>query len=197
MARLNRQQVIQLLADSSDLPTSKVEQIFVSLRALAAEHVADGFLVPELGEFYLVPGAPQSVRNPATGEIMTVRGRPVLGFKPDTDTADQVLEQPTSSHEARSEPARSLPEIRLQPNESDWQTAQKDCKLKESANHKLGGDPTWVQDASAPICCAREMTFYGQFDSGVGGPFNVVDAAVILVFLCDSCAKSRALVQSY
>ncbi|QDT03851.1 hypothetical protein K227x_22360 [Rubripirellula lacrimiformis] len=86
---------------------------------------------------------------------------------------------------------------RSHPDASDWEAALQSDTLHNEGNHKLGGRPAWVQSHTVPNCCAREMTFYGQFDSSVGGVFNVMDAAVILDIVCDSCFKPYAILQSY
>lgn len=197
MAKLNRNEVIQLLSDTSGVPSDHVTKLFSSVARLAAEQITNGFLLPDLGELSLVDGPDRSVRNPATGETMTLPGTPVIRFRPDTETSDQLLNQRPLGTELTHKPPTVLPEIRLHPDASDWETAQQANTLHSTAKHKLGGKPAWVQNEIAPICCARGMTFYGQFDSSVGGVFNLMDAAVILVFVCDYCYKPRAILQSY
>ena len=197
MAKLNRHEVIQLLSKSASVPPRQVEQLLVSVARLAAEHLSDGFLLPELGEFVLAPGPEIEFRNPLNGETMTLPGKPMVQFIPDDAILEKMIATEPTSGDLPSEPATVLPEIRLHPDASDWQTAQKDEDLYDSAVHKLGGTPDWIQDDTVPKCCARDMTFYGQFDSRVCGKFNVMDAAVILVFVCDHCSKPRAIAQSY
>jgi hypothetical protein len=63
--------------------------------------------------------------------------------------------------------------------------------------HRLGGEPTWVQDDQTPVCsqCHLPMTFYGQLDS-INDDFNIADCGLIYVFVCFDDYEAKALVQS-
>jgi hypothetical protein len=60
---------------------------------------------------------------------------------------------------------------------------------------KLGGEPTWVQEAHYPICpeCGRTMSFLAQLPSGLpqdGGEFDWGSGGLAFGFWCDGCRVS-------
>src|SRR5687767_14387193 len=62
--------------------------------------------------------------------------------------------------------------------------------------HKLGGDPDWIQGDETPNCleCSEPMTFYGQLDH-LGSVETLRDAGRIYVFVCRECYRTEAVLQ--
>ena len=82
-------------------------------------------------------------------------------------------------------------------NEEAERTGFKWADEEIGTRHRLGGEPSWVQDDRTPRCpqCQQPMTFYGQLDS-IGDAFNIADCGLIYVFLCFDDFEATAVVQS-
>lgn len=200
MAALTRKEVLQRTASAVGCTEAEVVSVLAALARLARDEIHQGFLLPEFGELRVSPGPPREIRNPATGELMTIPGDPQIDFVADSDVASSLLaRRPTAqSAPARAENAKVLPEIRLHLERADLEAAGIEADSAEHCVSKLGGAPDWVQ---APpehvVCCSQEMTFYGQLDSDFDARFNIGDAGRIFVFLCEACGKATTLVQYF
>ena len=63
--------------------------------------------------------------------------------------------------------------------------------------HRIGGEPSWIQDAQVPSCsCGQPMSFYGQLDS-LGDSHCIGDCGMIYVFLCWDCLETKSVLQSF
>jgi hypothetical protein len=72
---------------------------------------------------------------------------------------------------------------------------------------KFGGEPTWIQEPSIPICpdCHHAMSFVGQIDSIDQLPENkniiedymFGDCGMIYVFFCFDCSTTNSVFQSF
>ena len=64
--------------------------------------------------------------------------------------------------------------------------------------HKLGGEPDFLQEGSAPSCpeCGEPMTFYAQLDS-INDEFCIADCGMVYVFLCFECIEVASFIQSF
>jgi hypothetical protein len=68
--------------------------------------------------------------------------------------------------------------------------------------NRVGGPPSWVQDAGYEKCpsCASTMTFLMQLDSGLvtsdGGNYDWANGGVLFVCWCDRCRISHLQIQN-
>lgn len=198
MAILTRAEILSLLASRTGVDDSVIEQLFDSLATLAGEESRNGFLLPNFGKFSIQPGPEVEYRNPATGTMMMIPGQPNVVFEPDFNFEKQMFAEPAS--ELKSDTPRTssrvLPTVHLTPSAEDLRSAG--IETDRGSQNKLGGMPDWIQDEPKSIaCCGRNMTFYAQFDSGIGGEFNIADCGMIYVFVCDTCWKATSIVQYY
>lgn len=92
---------------------------------------------------------------------------------------------------------RVLPELTLRIDDNDALAAGAEPSRTRVSKSKIGGHPDWVQDPTHPGCCGTYMTFYGQFDSNLGGPYTISDSGIIYNFYCESCWATHAELQYY
>jgi hypothetical protein len=87
--------------------------------------------------------------------------------------------------EPLDEAGRNLPKFKWAPKEV-------------GTRHQLGGEPTFLQNQSWPVCqkCREKMTFYGQLDS-INDDFVIADCGLIYVFICFSCYETTSMIHSY
>ncbi|HBE72046.1 MAG TPA: hypothetical protein DDW52_28240 [Planctomycetaceae bacterium] len=180
MSKLSRAEVLAELSSRANVDPIEAERVLQSLADLAEEESAKGFLIPNLGELSIQPGPEFEYRNPATGTTMMVPGPPSLAFTPDSGFEKNAIEKRDSDQklETPDKSARVLPTLNLTPSSADMTSAGLDSTIK--SRNKLGGQPDWIQgEPNRMACCGSDMTFYGQFDSSVGGEFNVADSGMI------------------
>jgi len=188
------------LAEQTGFSIDDVSKLLTALARLAYSEAHTGFALPGFGIFTVIRGRTSEVANPFSGELALFQGRSQLQFAPDPAAEKSFLGgEPPTDFDATAKLAEpvTLPQVRLIPDKDDLRRAGLDVESAPKANNKLGGEPDWIQDPESVACCGREMTFYGQFDSGIGGDFNIVDAGMLYVFLCNECLLPRGLVQYY
>jgi uncharacterized protein YwqG len=96
---------------------------------------------------------------------------------------------------------RDIPPFRLIP-EPENEAARALAGFKWAASevgrrHKLGGSPTFLQEAAWPICasCNQAMTFYGQLDS-INDDIILADCGIVYLFVCFDCFETTSFIQS-
>jgi len=192
-------ELIERLSEKSNLPKDTVAKIFSELSLFAYEHGREGFSLPGFGQFVVERGENRLVTNPGTGQPVTVRGRVDVYFKPDSTSREKFLaENGLLSNSDSANPkevvGRVLPELKLMFDHAQLS----DMGISGSnSKTKIGGTPDWIQVEEQNSCCGTEMTFYAQFDSSIGGPYNIVDAGMLYVFVCDQCGQSISRMQCY
>ena len=109
----------------------------------------------------------------------------------------QKIKLPARTEVRPSDAKRMLPLLQLKIDDSEATNAGADPKRTRNAKNKIGGDPDWVQNPMPPACCGTVMTFYGQFDSNLGGEYAICDCGVLYVFYCESCLSTESELQFY
>lgn len=193
MAKLTRAQIESELASSGGWAIEDVRGFLSGLAELAYKHAKDGFLLPGFGQFTVAPDE-KLYRQPGTGEM--VPGPLRLKFQPDSTALDSFTQTPSAeTDDVEPSPGKTYPEIRFLPNPEDARAAKLDLECVSNAKNKLGGSPDWMQPPWQPVCCATQMSFFGQFDSSIDDTFNIVDCGMIYVFLCEHCANTKSVFQ--
>lgn len=193
-------QIENEIAVQSGQPVEIVSQVLQSLRKVAIKRIGNGFTLPNFGTFSIVREPDTEGINPFTKEPLVFKGRRFVSFQ-----IDSASEASFISGEDQTEPdaandiseVRELPQIRLHPDIEQLVAAGLSKASTADANFKLGGHPDWIQGPNDVVCCHKRSIFYGQFDSNIGGDFNIGDAGMIYVFICDDCWTSRSIVQFY
>ena len=193
MAKLTPTQIENELASSTGLAIDDIRRLLSELAGLAYEHATDGFLLPGFGQFIVSPDE-KLYRQPGTGEM--IPGPLRLKFHPDSTALESFTRtSPAEPADATPSLIKNYPEIRLTPNPEDVEAAELNLECVSNANNKLGGSPNWIQSPWTPVCCATNMSFFGQFDSSIDDTFNIVDCGMIYVFLCEHCANTKSVFQ--
>ena len=109
----------------------------------------------------------------------------------------QKVKVPTHTHSQPNGAKRRLPQIQLKIDDADAILAGAEPVRTSVARNKIGGIPDWVQAPMPPACCGTVMTFYGQFDSNIGGEYTICDCGVLYVFYCESCLAVETELQFY
>lgn len=190
-------QLIDMLSKKTSLPIETIENLFSSLTEIAFQHRHEGVSLPGFGQIIVEEGAPYLIQNPATDEVIEMDGKLDIRLKPDTTAREKFLAEKDESPQLDSPipfVRRVLPELNLSLDPA--QCEQLEIPNSESRT-KLGGTPYWIQDEEEPTCCGTNMTFFGQFDSSIGGPFRIGDAGMIYVFACDHCPETVSFSQSF
>ncbi|RWR26813.1 HU family DNA-binding protein [Sinirhodobacter populi] len=85
MKRLTKAELVERLAESSNLTKTKAELVLTALAIIVGDAVlVDGMRVtlPDLGTFALKHRAARTGRNPATGEAIQIPASTTISFKP-------------------------------------------------------------------------------------------------------------------
>ena len=96
---------------------------------------------------------------------------------------------------------RKIPPFKLVPEPLDDEAKNlpkfRWARQEIGTRHQLGGEPTFIQDETWPICktCHGKMTFYGQLDS-INDDICIADCGMIYVFVCFGCVETVSLLQS-
>ncbi len=193
-------QIEEDIAARCGLSVEVVSQVLQEIRKVAIDNVAHGFTLPGFGRFSIENGPESKGINPFTGQPCVFKERPFVSFKVDpTIERSFVMGEDQTKIDADKDAAeyRELPQIRLHPDAEQVRAAGLSASSAAASNFKLGGHPDWIQGPQDVVCCNKRSTFYGQLDSRIGGDFNVADAGMIYVFICDDCLTSRGVVQFY
>jgi len=89
--------------------------------------------------------------------------------------------------------------MRASPTPERW-CIQDGLNSRENLS-RLGGRPSWIQDAEYPECpnCVRLMRFLAQFSSDLpampGEPSGLTEDGLTFVFWCDDCQVSAVMSQ--
>jgi hypothetical protein len=109
-------------------------------------------------------------------------------------TAVEVSEprKPEFPHEALHETAVQLCNLGRRWRWQDWALSNSRENL-----HRIGGHPTWIQNADYPECpkCGQTARFLLQLDSELDGGWLWGSGGVLYVFWCDRCKMSGQLWQ--
>lgn len=122
---------------------------------------------------------------------------PALWYRHEADgrpTAVQVGDprKPEFPHEPLHETTVQLCNLGRRWRWQDWALSNGRENL-----HRIGGHPTWVQDAEYPACpqCGQTTRFLLQLDSDLDGGWLWGSGGVLYVFWCDRCRMSGQLWQ--
>jgi nucleoid DNA-binding protein len=201
MKKLTKVDIENILSEETGHPREAVSEILATLSSLAYKEAANGFTLPGFGEFSIHREPNRKMLNPFTKQEIIIQGNKEIKFVFDTTAEDLFLEGSSeieTEERKRKISAKSsdLPQIRLVPNNDDVVIAGIDAEWAVNVSkNKLGGVPDWLQGEELPSCCGTEMLFYGQFDSAIGGVFNLVDAGMLFVFWCKHCYKAKTVFQ--
>ncbi|TWU01093.1 HU family DNA-binding protein [Stieleria varia] len=193
MPGLDRSELVSELSTRSAADIRTVDAVLNALAQVAIETIAEGVLLPGIGELKLSQSPEREIRIP-TGQTVIQPGRPELAFEPDSWIRSVLLGNVSVVDSPREPvPPKSLPELRLNPY-SDTERAEPSTATSKT---KIGGAPDWIQLPEVPTCCGQQMYFYGQFDSSIGEPYDLVDAGMLYVFVCEHCSRPHASIQYY
>ena len=92
MTQLTKKQLIEYLADQSDLTQASTKRLLEVLTAVILDDLANGhdFTLPGIGKLSVRDRAPRTGRNPQTGESVMIQARRVVAFKPSKTLAESV-----------------------------------------------------------------------------------------------------------
>ena len=92
MTQLTKKQLIEYLADQSDLTQTIAKRLLEALTAAVHDGLANGhdFTLPGIGKLSVRNRAPRTGRNPQTGEPVLIEARLVVAFKPAKTLAESV-----------------------------------------------------------------------------------------------------------
>ncbi|MBN1477572.1 HU family DNA-binding protein [Candidatus Sumerlaeota bacterium] len=190
---LTRQEIETRLAERCGLPPESVAAALDELAQLGQREACRGFLIPGFGRLVVSTGPERVARHPLTGKEMRLPGKRKIEFEVDATTEEAILfgsdEESSDAQSSPPAPAKILPEIRLIADTGDSAAGG-----HPRPNHKMGGQPDWIQGAEeSPVCCGREMTFFGQLDSTPECP--IADGGMLCVFLCPRCWRAKCMTQ--
>jgi len=183
------------IAKTTGIEVGIVAQVLAELAKQAYSNAASGFVLPGFGKFHVVPGAERTGVNPFTKKSTVFRAPPEIEFTIDTAAKKSFLAGMAERSEAISDTRRvsTLQPVGLVPIPEDLAAAGIGRGI--TYKFKVGGEPDWLQAAEVPVCCGDAMLFYGQLDSLSGGDYSIGDMGRLYVFLCQSCSRSRSIMQ--
>lgn len=83
--------LIAHLAETADLPRSKIATVLDELATTAYREAPVGFTLPGLGKFVVIDRKARSGRNPVTGETLQIPAKRVLKFRIAKVAKDAIL----------------------------------------------------------------------------------------------------------
>ena len=88
---LTKSQIMTKLAEETDLPKKKVQEVMDAMVDLAYKEAKKGFTVPGLGKLVVQKRKARVGRNPATGESIKIPAKTVLKFRIAKAAKDAVV----------------------------------------------------------------------------------------------------------
>ena len=90
---MNKKKIIKTAALNADLTVKEEQKAVEALLCAVSDILKDGreVLLPDFGKFYVRKCAERQVRNPQTGEMMTVPATRRIRFKPSGNITHYAL----------------------------------------------------------------------------------------------------------
>ncbi|HEY4689425.1 MAG TPA: HU family DNA-binding protein [Anaerolineae bacterium] len=90
---MTKSQIIDLLAEKTELSKKQIAQVLDELATLAYGEAKNGFPVPGFGKLVVVDRAARMGRNPKTGEPIQIPAKRALKFRLSKEAKDAVAAQ--------------------------------------------------------------------------------------------------------